>query len=118
MNDNHSPINQCHICSQAILKNSLKKHYFEEHRKVLCRVCHTTFESEEEALVHMNETHKSSVDPCHICGKHVKRSSMANHVKMVHHSEDMRKHLCNICGNAYKTKTDLDRHYTKHTGNY
>jgi hypothetical protein len=46
----------------------------------------------------------------------MKKSSVAAHIRMVHEGEEQRTHLCNICGKGYKTRTDHDRHYTKHTG--
>jgi len=117
MNEKHLDHLSCDLCPMKFtFKEMLEEHKTKDHFNVQCVACDINFDSENLLQNHNLEHHENSGDPCHICGKHVKRSSMANHVKMVHNGENMRKHLCNICGNAYKTKTDLDRHYTKHTG--
>ena len=41
---------------------------------------------------------------------------MRNHIEKVHNSDNAKKYTCEECGKVYKTKTDLDTHYTKHTG--
>ena len=117
MNKEHFNNLSCDKCPMKFtFKKLLEDHRPKDHPKLHCDSCDVSFNSADSLYSHNLEHHETGGDPCHICGKHVKRSSMANHVKMVHQGENMRKHLCNICGNAYKTKTDLDRHYTKHTG--
>ena len=120
MNTDHKNNLSCNGCPMKFtFRKVYEEHLSEMHSNICCVSCDMIFGCSDSLQSHNLEHHDIlSGDPCHICGKHVKRSSMANHVKMVHHSEEMRKHLCNICGNAYKTKTDLDRHYTKHTGIY
>ena len=120
MNKEHFNHFRCKVCPMEFtFRKAYNEHQSQIHSDIICVLCDMAFESSECLNSHNLENHDaSSGDPCHICGKHVKRSSMANHIRMIHHSDEMRKHLCNICGNAYKTKTDLDRHYTKHTGSY
>ena len=119
MNMDHKNYLSCDACPMKFTFRKLyEEHQSELHSHTSCVPCDIIFDCADSFQSHNLEHHDVNGDPCHICGKHVKRSSMANHVKMVHHSEEMRKHLCNICGNAYKTKTDLDRHYTKHTGKF
>ena len=106
---------QCsHICQT---EEQLKEHKENKHTPFDCDQCDSVSSSSKALEKHKRKMHSKAQDQCHLCGKNVKRTSMTNHVKMVHQADEMRRHICNICGNKYKTKTDLDRHYTKHTGN-
>ena len=108
---------RCDTCDQVFpTNNEHTEHWDREHGNLVCSQCKAVFNSKKTLERHKKNTHGNLQDQCHLCGKNVKRTSMNNHVKMVHQGEEMRKHLCNICGKGYKTKTDLDRHYTKHTG--
>ena len=105
---------QCsHICQT---EEQLKEHKAKKHTHFDCDQCDSVSSSSKALEKHKRKMHAKAQDQCHLCGKNVKRTSMTNHVKMVHQAEEMRRHICNVCGNKYKTKTDLDRHYTKHTG--
>ena len=105
---------QCsHICQT---EEQLKEHKEKKHTTFNCDQCDSVSSSSKALEKHKRKVHSKAEDQCHLCGKNVKRTSMTNHVKMVHQADEMRRHICNVCGNKYKTKTDLDRHYTKHTG--
>ena len=118
----------CNICKENLATNEeLDKHTETEHRKrerkkypvdreLKCETCDEVFASLEQLSSHNIEHHGITGDPCPICGKYLKRSSMRNHIEKVHKAESARKYVCDECGKVYKTKTDLDTHYTKHTG--
>jgi len=117
MKKNHRLALSCEECGQRFtFKRSLEIHRRRIHTSRNCSLCNIKFSSRKEFLIHDHHVHKNVPEPCYVCGKHIKRASMSQHLKLVHHGEEHRKHLCNICGNAYKTRTDLTRHYTKHTG--
>ena len=108
-------------------EEELKKHIEVDHRKkvrqkypidreVNCDECEEVFDNLNKLAVHNKEKHGIEGDPCPICGKYLKRSSMRNHIEKVHNSDKAKKYTCEECGKVYKTKTDLDTHYTKHTG--
>ena len=106
---------QCNHVYQT--EEQLTDHKEQKHTYFDCDQCDSKSSSLKALDKHKRKLHSKTHEQCHICGKNVKRASMNNHVKMVHHADQMRRHICTICGNKYKTKTDLDRHYTKHTGN-
>ena len=118
----------CNICKENFATSEeLDKHIETEHRKrerkkypvdiaLKCETCDEVFPSLEQLSSHNIEHHGITGDPCPICGKYLKRSSMRNHIEKVHKAESARKYVCDECGKVYKTKTDLDTHYTKHTG--
>ena len=97
-------------------EEQLKEHKENKHTPFDCDQCDSVLSSSKALEKHKRKVHFKAQDQCHLCGKNVKRTSMTNHLKMVHQGDEMRRHVCNVCGNKYKTKTDLDRHYTKHTG--
>ena len=118
----------CNICKENFATSEeLNKHIETEHRKrerkkfpvdreLKCETCDEVFASLEQLSSHNIKHHGITGDPCPICGKYLKRSSMRNHIEKVHKAESARKYVCDECGKVYKTKTDLDTHYTKHTG--
>ena len=107
----------CSDCDQIFLTNEqLVDHKGKEHSNIECDQCEVVLNSVAAMKKHKRSQHKNPLEKCPECDKFVRKSSLSNHIKMVHQADEMRKHLCNICGKSYKTKTDLDRHYTKHTG--
>ena len=107
----------CDQCNQIYQTEvQLKEHKENTHTPFVCDQCDSVSSSSKALEKHKRKMHPKAQDQCHLCGKNVKRTSMSSHVKMVHQGDEMRRHICNVCGNKYKTKTDLDRHYTKHTG--
>ena len=93
----------------------VKKKYFID-REVTCEPCDEHFENLDALSKHNIEKHNIRGDPCQICGKYLQRTSMRNHVEKIHNVETARKYTCTECGKVYKTKTDLDTHFTKHSG--
>ena len=124
------PDHQCQDCGETFASSQeLARHAEERHRRgkkrekrkpeykeIKCQSCNIEFENLDLLSSHNIEVHGIVGDPCHICGKYIKRSSMRNHVMRVHHADQIRKYPCEICGKIYKTKTDLETHSTKHSG--
>ena len=109
----------CTDCDKRFPTNEqLKDHKDMDHKRLNSNQCDADFNNTADLEQHKKAQPRNQQEQCDLCGKNVKKSSMTNHIKMVHRGEEMRKHLCNICAKGYKTKTDLDRHYTIHTGNY
>ena len=127
----HLQLHQIYICfhckEEFTYPNELEEHMKSNHKKksrkklvpereLKCDTCNIEFPSLDELSSHNKQYHELIGDPCHICGKYLKRGSMRNHLEKVHNSEESRKYTCPECGKKYKTKTDLDTHFTKHTG--
>ena len=122
------PENQCQECAEIFSSGEeLDHHLVEKHRRkkekkkpeykeIKCHTCNIEFATLDLLSSHNIDNHGIVGDPCHICGKYVKKSSMRNHVMRVHHADQIRKYTCQICGKVYKTRTDLETHSTKHTG--
>ena len=109
----------CLDCDKIFSTNEqLEDHKDKDHKRLNSNQCDADFNNTADLEQHKKMQPRNQQEECDLCGKHVKKSSMTNHIKMVHRGEQMRKHMCNICAKGYKTKTDLDRHYTIHTGNY
>ena len=101
------PENQCEHCAEIFdSSEELGAHIEEKHRprkrrerrkaeyaEIKCDRCNISFETLNQLSSHNIETHDRVGDPCHICGKYVKKSSMRNHVMMVHHADQIRKCL-------------------------
>jgi len=113
----HADQYQCDKCDKSFaFEPELKEHCQRTHDKLTCGDCGAVYANRNSLTSHQSAVHRTSLQPCYMCGKWMKKSSIAAHIRLVHDGEEQRNHLCNICGNGYKTKTDLDRHYTKHTG--
>ena len=96
------PDHQCQHCKEIFESSEeLGNHIEEKHRarrerrkaeyaEIRCDRCDILFENLNQLSSHNIETHDRLGDPCHICGKYVKKSSMRNHVMMVHHSDQIR----------------------------
>ena len=119
----------CTKCPEEFPSNEeLSEHYQSSHpkverkkkynidREIDCELCEEHFDNLEALSKHNIEHHDIAGDPCPICGKHLQKSSMRNHIEKVHNADTARKYTCQDCGKVYKTKTDLDTHYTKHSG--
>ena len=130
---------ECFDSSEHLEKHSQTEHRKREIRKyqtdreLKCDQCNESFLDLDSLSKHNIEHHGIQGDPCPVCGKYLKRSSMRNHIEKIHNSDNARweneiclshfryhsfprKYTCEECGKVYKTKTDLDTHFTKHTG--
>ncbi|XP_023346782.1 zinc finger protein 567, partial [Eurytemora carolleeae] len=113
----HTDVHRCEKCDKSYpFKEELENHMITVHEPVTCSDCGDEFANQNSLSTHQSVVHRSTLEPCYMCGKWMKKSSVSAHIRMVHKGDEQRTHLCNICGKSYKTKTDLDRHYTKHTG--
>ena len=101
------PEHQCQQCKEIFeSREELESHLEVKHRarrrrerreaeyaEIKCDRCDILFETLAQLSSHNIQIHDRLGDPCHICGKYVKKASMRNHVMMVHHSDQIRKFL-------------------------
>ncbi|XP_039762151.1 zinc finger protein 99-like [Pararge aegeria] len=116
---------RCEECNLNFPSRSEKRHHdtiehdvkFVRKQRFPCPYCHERFFQENFKVQHLVEKH-GLVRPehkCPLCFKEfITRSLLNNHVKNVHKKE--RKHECDVCHNAFYTKSDVLRHRVTHTG--
>ena len=91
---------KCKECFDSI--ELLEKHSQTEHRKkerrkyqmdrvLKCGPCNEAFLDLDSLAKHNFELHGIQGDPCPVCGKYLKRSSMRNHIEKVHNSDNARR---------------------------
>ena len=92
----------CPTCKECFDSGeTLESHTQSEHRKrerrkypvdrqLRCDDCHETFPDLDSLSKHNIEHHGIHGDPCPVCGKYLKRSSMRNHLEKVHNSDNAR----------------------------
>jgi len=79
----------------------------------LCHFCGENFATKKKLFNH-KEKHKTTSDPCSICGKELKNlQSFRAHMKA--HNQG-KSYQCNVCGRAFKRRFDLTVHTRIHTG--
>lgn len=79
----------------------------------LCHFCGENFATKKKLFNH-KEKHKTTSDPCSICGKELKNlQSYRAHMKA--HNQG-KSYQCNVCGRAFKRRFDLTVHTRIHTG--
>ena len=92
--------------------SSLRIHERQHTRKNMriCDVCGAEFTCKSSLVSHM-ETHSEPNHVCHICGKILKRTTMATHLKTHDPEHNFR---CKICKKIIKSKRGLAEHMSKH----
>ncbi|CAL4231262.1 unnamed protein product [Meganyctiphanes norvegica] len=91
----------------GILRTHKKIHSAEKPFK--CEVCEKGFKVKASLQTHMYVHTKAINHFCHICGYGAPtKDRVAFHVKTVH--SDEKPFACEICGNKFKTKNDVNRH--------
>lgn len=79
---------ECSICKKVyVLKASLKKHIQKHHDP---------------------QYKKSAPVPCQICGKEMRKESLAKHIRIVHIS--VGKHACKFCARVFSSEEEFLTH--------
>ncbi|XP_053619146.1 zinc finger protein 425-like [Plodia interpunctella] len=114
-----------HVCSycskQFKRKASLRKHIFNRHRqkeRVLCIYCSKTYASMEVLKSHMITRHPKEVSAgkrskkcvCQVCGMAFGSPSQLKKHGLKH--SDLREHYCVECDKSFKTEETLKYHLT------
>ena len=87
---------ECFESSELLDEHSRTEHRKRERRKyqtdrqLKCDKCNESFSDLDSLSKHNIERHGIQGDPCPICGKYLKRSSMRNHIEKVHNSDRAR----------------------------
>ncbi|XP_012154973.1 zinc finger protein with KRAB and SCAN domains 7-like isoform X2 [Ceratitis capitata] len=118
---------QCDLCKKQLLRRNLEKHLAlhvkkdqdakETQTKFLCAYCSRQFSNSKSLSIHEHNVHLIKLeDPKHECDicerKYFQQRDLAAHMQRVHLAE--RKHICNVCGNAYKSAWQLTAHKLLH----
>ena len=91
-----STCKECFASSELLEKHSQTEHRKRERRKdqtdreLKCDKCNETFSDLDSLAKHNIEHHGIQGDPCPVCGKYLKRSSMRNHIEKIHNCDNAR----------------------------
>ena len=117
----------CEHCKCGYSTKEEYKWHMRTHRKnrFYCKRCGDVFETLIELESHRVVEHgkgnqhrsKSSLYPCHVCGKFISNDHISRHMKEAH-EEGKREdpYICNICGMKYLTKSYYVNHMREHEG--
>jgi len=103
----------CNICdfkthSRASLRNHLLTH--SDARNFSCEECGASFKSKNGLTSH-KKFHKGRKFPCTVCGTELRsKGSLGRHIKQ---HQDLREHVCNVCGFAFVQLENLRVHQYK-----
>ncbi|KAG0729654.1 Zinc finger protein 16 [Chionoecetes opilio] len=105
--------NVCHVCD----KDCKTPHYLQLHMttkheaaKFTCHQCNRSFKWKQSFRKHMAIHHEDAClkFKCDLCPRHFMTTSELRLHQVVHSSE--KKHLCDICGKAFKHEYTRDKH--------
>ena len=106
---------ECPECSEVVEVQEFNKHYIYLH-ELECDHCHKICKTRYDKRVHILQEHTTTDDSekqCEFCKKRfLHKSDVIKHVE-IHHMK-LRNHLCDICGMAFKRKSNMDDHRAKH----
>ncbi|XP_037045726.1 zinc finger protein 423-like [Bradysia coprophila] len=110
----------CDICESEICfetEASIEEHMKSRHcaesikeQGLNCSTCNKDFVTLKQFKAHMRRHDKSMWKPCPICNKSY--SSLSRHMNDKH--LNIRNHVCEICGSAYKQWVSLKEHIETH----
>lgn len=99
-------------------KNNPIKNPAVDHQTYNCVHCGKVYLKKPSLHCHLLSKHGNAKKPklseCQVCGKHVLH--IAIHMKQVHLYPDVRPHMCDVCGAAFKKTSALQTHRVIHTG--
>merc|ERR1719318_1324320 len=91
---------------------SMKDQQFESPQS--CVNCGKVFESKLKMYWHIKRVHQQKHKPCHLCGLVVKK--LSDHIKRQHTEKDLKKFVCEFCGERFKGQSGYQFHIAGHTG--
>ncbi|KAL3877740.1 hypothetical protein ACJMK2_035403 [Sinanodonta woodiana] len=108
-------LHSCSVCGKSLQsKRALENHMKVHNPEYPCTFegCDEQFSTDYHRQVHM-KSHYSKEVMCTYCGKVCKsRGALNHHEKTIH--TDIRPHVCQVCGEKFKTKDVLERHARRH----
>jgi len=123
------PIEDCRqpCCGRLLLKEHMKEVHNLPRRgrkpflppvevpdgETKCHICSKEFENKTLLVRHIRR-HKTSAQPCHLCGQMVKELQV--HIKIQHLEKDKLRYFCDLCGRGYKGYASYAFHKAGHTG--
>ena len=96
----------------------LQKHIqrIHEEKRYQCKRCEETFSTTKELSSHKAAKHRD----CQHCGQFFEgpywKTALDGHIRAIHLGE--RKNICDTCGKAFYSKSDMRRHIGKKTSSY
>ncbi|KAK3605441.1 hypothetical protein CHS0354_007524 [Potamilus streckersoni] len=108
-------LHSCSVCDKSLQsKRALENHMKVHNPEYPCTFegCDEQFTTDYHRQVHI-KSHYSKEVMCTYCGKVCKsRGALNHHEKTIH--TDKRPHVCQVCGEKFKTKDVLERHTRRH----
>ena len=107
---------QCPVCNKSFpYDNSLKMHMMLHTgtKPFMCCICSKGFVSKSALHVHEASHVDGKPHECETCHKHYK-TPMLLRAHRRRHTSDGTRFMCDICGNTFMYKSNLEAHYVVH----
>lgn len=101
---------ECHVCHKQVATSGYS-HHLASHRIVSCPKCNLKV-GQRNLKRHINYSHIKEVTyPCMDCSAvYHDASNLVSHRKRNHMGQEVRPHLCEVCGKKFITPSDLRTH--------
>lgn len=101
---------ECHVCHKQVTATGYS-HHLASHKMVTCPKCNLKV-GQRNLKRHINYSHvKEVVYPCMDCSAvYHDASNLVSHRKRNHMGQEVRPHLCEVCGKKFITPSDLRTH--------
>lgn len=101
---------ECHVCHKQVTASGYS-HHLASHKMVTCPKCNLKV-GQRNLRRHINYSHiKAHVYPCLDCSAvYHDASNLVSHRKRNHMGQEVRPHLCEVCGKKFITPSDLRTH--------
>ncbi|XP_074028360.1 uncharacterized protein isoform X14 [Leptinotarsa decemlineata] len=104
----------CHLCEYRKDTKKTFENHIRGHDLYKCQKCGKIMRSRRWAYKHLKAHTLTNNLQCEICGKHLKKESLATHLKLIH-AEDRSSLItkCPICNKEYLNAGSLRQHYSR-----